>query len=197
MVSTYSIGASSLHEAADWRITCKELQDVGITATMFADHKSYIIKTLQELVESGGLQEQSPEVETGQLQDAEPNVLPSYLTQSTPAIVGSIQRKNQSHTPPIQRTSRRNRVTRALTNVFGRPNKLLLRAAETGNLIEVKRLLDKRIGADIESKNSFGNPPLALAARGGHYDTVEHLLMQGANVEGGRGGTHNSLFMEA
>lgn len=154
VISTFSTGASSLNDASDCKTMCKELQDVGITSKMFADHKKYIAKTLQEVVESGEVQEQIPPVE---------NAVDTEL-------------------PQLRPTFRLRRVAKALTNVFTNPNKSLIHAAELGHFMEVRALLDKTIGADIETKNSTGKTPLMLAIESCHYDTIELLIGQDANV---------------
>lgn len=60
------------------------------------------------------------------------------------------------------------------------PDAMLLMAAESGNLVEVKRWLGK--GANIDARDRFGNTPLHLAAKEGHEDVVEHLLKEDADL---------------
>src|SRR5438477_4898964 len=60
-------------------------------------------------------------------------------------------------------------------------NEDLLRAARTGDLASVKALVEK--GAALETKTSYGQTPLYLAAMSGHSEVVEFLLGKGASTE--------------
>jgi Ankyrin repeats (3 copies) len=59
-------------------------------------------------------------------------------------------------------------------------NEELLAAARRGDLASVKTSIEK--GAAIETKTSYGQTPLYLAAMSGHQDVVDFLLAKGANV---------------
>jgi ankyrin repeat protein len=56
----------------------------------------------------------------------------------------------------------------------------LIKAAEKGEVITVKELLEK--GANIEEKDSYGDTALMRAAENGRTETVKLLLDKGANV---------------
>lgn len=60
------------------------------------------------------------------------------------------------------------------------PDTMLLMAAESGDLAEVKKWLGK--GANINARDRFQNTPLHLAAKEGHEDIVEHLLKEEADL---------------
>jgi hypothetical protein len=60
-------------------------------------------------------------------------------------------------------------------------NEDLLAAARKGDLASVKALIEK--GAALETKTSYGQTPLYLAAMNGHQDVVEFLLDKGANTD--------------
>ena len=55
----------------------------------------------------------------------------------------------------------------------------LFRAAKTGDLEEVRRLL--RAGVDVNARNEYGYTALIVAASYGHPAVVEVLLEKGAN----------------
>jgi Ankyrin repeats (3 copies) len=57
----------------------------------------------------------------------------------------------------------------------------LLQAARKGDLTTVKALVGK--GAAIETKTSYGQTPLYLAAMSGHTDVVAFLLDKGASAD--------------
>jgi ankyrin repeat protein len=59
-------------------------------------------------------------------------------------------------------------------------NEELLAAARRGDLASVKTSIEK--GAAMETKTSYGQTPLYLAAMSGHQEVVEFLLAKGANV---------------
>jgi hypothetical protein len=59
-------------------------------------------------------------------------------------------------------------------------NEELLAAARRGDLASVKTSIEK--GAAIETKTSYGQTPLYLAAMSGHQDVVEFLLGKGAST---------------
>ncbi|MCC6392933.1 MAG: PQQ-binding-like beta-propeller repeat protein [Bryobacterales bacterium] len=61
------------------------------------------------------------------------------------------------------------------------PDEDLLSAARKGDLAAVKSLLQN--GAPIETKTSYGQTPLYLAAMNGHEDVARFLLDQGAKTD--------------
>ena len=90
-----------------------------------------------------------------------------------------------------RRATRRNRLiqggkfTDAVRRVLGirTPNKRLIRAAQYGNVQEVKKILGEA-GVNIETRDKkSGNTALMFAALGNWYDVVRLLLDKGANTE--------------
>lgn len=72
-------------------------------------------------------------------------------------------------------------LTAALTLSAADVSEELLTAARNGDLAAVKALVEK--GAAIETKTSYGQTPLYLAAMSGHQDVVEFLLSKGASTD--------------
>jgi len=60
-------------------------------------------------------------------------------------------------------------------------NEDLLSASRKGDLASVRALVEK--GADLETKTSYGQTPIYIAAMQGHLLVVEFLLSKGANAE--------------
>jgi hypothetical protein len=69
----------------------------------------------------------------------------------------------------------------ALTAFAGDVNEEVLSAARKGDLAAVKALCEK--GAAIETKTSYGQTPLYLAAMNGHAEVVRFLLEKGAKSD--------------
>ena len=69
----------------------------------------------------------------------------------------------------------------ALALVAADVNEELLDAARKGDLSSVKSLLEK--GAAVETKTSYGQTPLYLAAMNGHEEVVKLLLDRGARTD--------------
>jgi len=59
-------------------------------------------------------------------------------------------------------------------------NEVLLNAAEDGNLLVLKTVVEK--GADINAKDSNGKTPIMVAAEMGHSEIVNYLKGQGADI---------------
>jgi ankyrin repeat protein len=64
---------------------------------------------------------------------------------------------------------------------MSRINRELFVAAGEKNVPEIRRLLS--VGADIESKDNYGNMPLHWACKNGHSQVVKELLDHGADIE--------------
>jgi len=60
------------------------------------------------------------------------------------------------------------------------PQQVLHRAVLSGNLAEVKRLLEE--GSDVNAKGEYGMTPLMWAAGIGRIEMVKFLLSKGADV---------------
>lgn len=60
-------------------------------------------------------------------------------------------------------------------------NKLLLKAADHGDINKVLKLLDK--GADIKTRDKYGETSLHLACRWGKIELVKALLTKGASIK--------------
>ena len=71
----------------------------------------------------------------------------------------------------------------------------LLEAAREGDTASVRRLLKQ--GANIETKDQGGSTALALAADYGHADTVNLLLVKGADPVAGRVAGDDALIEAA
>jgi hypothetical protein len=71
--------------------------------------------------------------------------------------------------------------TAALALIAADINQELLDASRSGDAAAVKSLLEK--GAAIETKTSYGQTPLYLAAMSGHEEIVKLLLDKGASTE--------------
>lgn len=65
-------------------------------------------------------------------------------------------------------------------HVMAEGNQDLLKAANTGDMYEAVRLLDK--GASISSRNEFGETQLHYACHCAHVEVVKELLSKGANI---------------
>jgi ankyrin repeat protein len=62
-------------------------------------------------------------------------------------------------------------------------NQLLVRATESGDLAEMRHLLDEGADPNFRGTNAFHYPLLLIAAIGGHPEAVTLLLKRGANPE--------------
>ena len=69
----------------------------------------------------------------------------------------------------------------------------LYRAAESGDLAEVQRILRDNPGIEVDAVNDYGNTPLVIAVSEGHKDIVEVLLAHGAAVNGPVGARRTPL----
>ncbi|CAG8954581.1 hypothetical protein HYFRA_00004498 [Hymenoscyphus fraxineus] len=184
VLSAVSSRAESWQDASDWMLICRELEGVGITAQMFADHKQDICKRLRELVESGDLQEQLSTLDRIPSQEGFTKVL-CILSQTTPIAEGREERKTLLSWLPgfrKQRVSRRSLVPNAIASVSDHErNSLLLQAVEHGQVHQLKMLL--KTGANVEASDSGGQAALILACERGFDNIVSILLENGAYVE--------------
>src|SRR5450432_4140019 len=71
--------------------------------------------------------------------------------------------------------------TSALAVLAGDANQELLSAARAGDLAAVKAAVEN--GAAIETKTTYGQTPLYLAAMNGHEEVVHFLLDKGASSD--------------
>lgn len=197
VVSTPTIESLSADEKVAWRQLRKELESVGITSALSAQHRPFIVATLQRAFSEEGLAgdipciyDSSASSESGQ---------EGYEASSTPGVRSSAE-PNAKHTDeplqqPIQDRVSLNKVPdidipRRSKDV-GRIARLLFRitnsrtaiveAAKSGDAILVKRLLDK--GAAVDSKDNDGRTPLYRAACHGHEEVAKLLLDRGAAVD--------------
>jgi len=72
----------------------------------------------------------------------------------------------------------------------------LLQACGTGNVTEVRRLVEEE-GANVDKATSNGPTPLAIAASSGHMSVVRYLVEQGAEVDKARATSFSPLNMAA
>ncbi|KAJ9656085.1 hypothetical protein H2201_008657 [Coniosporium apollinis] len=197
VVSTQTTGSLSADEKEAWRQLRKELESVGITPMLFAQHRAFIVAMLQKAIIEEGLAgdipytyDSSDFLESGQ---------EGFEALSTPGVTSSAE-PNAKHTnEPLQQPIQDRISSKKVPNIdspkrsknVGRMARLLFKitnsrtaiveAARSGDAILVERLLDK--GAAMDSKDNYGWTPLLWAAEEGREAVVKLLLDKGAVVD--------------
>ena len=94
--------------------------------------------------------------------------------------MGSLQVRWPTHFAMYAKSSLIAIIALSATLALAGVNEDLIKAAQRGDLAEVKRLISE--GADVNAKNEKGSPALMYACEKGHTAVVKELLAKGADV---------------
>jgi hypothetical protein len=185
VVSRHTTGSLSLDEKEAWRQLRKELESVGISPTLFTQHRELIIDTLRKIIIEDGLGGDTglDDLSTSKL-DIQKSSTPQYNArfgqeplQQPNSRLGGGTASPEVYTP---RNRRLNVLTRLLYRITTSKT-AIVEAAGAGNVGLIRELLEK--GIDVESKNRDGRTPLSWAAGNGLEAVVKLLLEAKADVE--------------
>lgn len=173
VVSTNTVESLTMDEKQAWRALRKELEDVGITPNLFTQYRDFIIKTLQDAISAGLLQESSPAKELDSIEETLEFTTVQSQTEST------FQLKFEPLTKPLRgpREERPSIAWRALRSIFPSAS-AISEAAGSGDRSRVRWLLHQ--GVDTRIKEADRDNALRLVSQKGYREIVHLLLAAGA-----------------
>ena len=187
VVSAQTTSSLSAEEKEAWRDLRKELESIGITLTLFTQHREFIVGKLQKAIAE---QDLVGDIADGNftMTEADRETLPISRPRNTISTQPNVSTTDESlrplaqpqtsssEAPHIVSSERSNRPS-AIGKILSRKKstrKGLVNAAKSGKATEAKHLLEK--GAKVNSKDEFGRTSLSWAAFEGHEAVVKLLL---------------------
>jgi hypothetical protein len=199
-ISSRTFNSVAENDFETWQELRRELEDIGISPAILTENCKFIIKWFQEAIAAGGLadipKDDGPEddfpgydgydsygdfYDEVQSLSLSPPHTPKQRTTDQTRLYHPTEQPEGSTIP--EQTSRRKSQPQFshLLNTLLRRDGQLRSVAKIGDLIAVKKLLEK--GVDVNAKVTNRGTALQEAARYGHEAVVLLLLYKGADVD--------------
>lgn len=208
-VVTEENAADAIEGEQVWTEFRRELEDVGISASVVEENREYIARWIKDALVDGGLDEtgtgesssdRRPSVFSNQSSGANSGTNSSRKASTATICVANEEFERQlarerpkldlvrestagstaTRSASSSRTKKRKDVGRLLQRMMVK-DKAIIEAASDGNLDKVAELV--RLGVNVNAKDRWGWSALSMCAYGGHADIARLLLEHDADLD--------------
>ncbi|KAH8589200.1 hypothetical protein B0O99DRAFT_692766 [Bisporella sp. PMI_857] len=197
-VVTSSDVAENIESEEIWLQLRRELEDVGIFASVVEEHHAYICNWLKTAISNGMLEEMDPSARLrmeGSIDSGYGGSTGStYAPSLVPIAVANEEFENQlaqhpsripseilEHLPRSDvKVRKASSVSSVLFKLF-KKDTAIIEAASDGDIARVDKLIS--LGANVNARDRWGWSALSMCGYGGHLEICRTLLDHGADLD--------------